>query len=85
MLSLQSIKIMNVLFGRSLEKFGPSEAYRDMSPARLAIANSMKRSFSQMIMVSAVRGLNTVSLLRAIFYNPWQKLWKDVYPAFLTV
>ncbi|KAL6487435.1 hypothetical protein MHYP_G00040610 [Metynnis hypsauchen] len=33
---------------RSVEKFGPSEAYRDMSPARLAIANSMKRSFSQM-------------------------------------
>uniref|UniRef100_A0A3B1JQK8 Endothelial PAS domain protein 1b n=1 Tax=Astyanax mexicanus TaxID=7994 RepID=A0A3B1JQK8_ASTMX len=28
---------------RSMEKFGPGEAYRDMSPARLAIANSMKR------------------------------------------
>ncbi|XP_036429722.1 endothelial PAS domain-containing protein 1b [Colossoma macropomum] len=38
---------------RSVEKFGPSEAYRDMSPARLAIANSMKRSFSQMTMGEA--------------------------------
>ncbi|XP_026858391.2 endothelial PAS domain-containing protein 1b isoform X1 [Electrophorus electricus] len=38
---------------RSVEKFRPSEAYRDMSPARLAIANSMKRSFSQMNMGEA--------------------------------
>ncbi|XP_072533823.1 endothelial PAS domain-containing protein 1b [Salminus brasiliensis] len=38
---------------RSVEKFGPGEAYRDMSPARLAIANSMKRSFSQMTMGEA--------------------------------
>uniref|UniRef100_A0A3B1IZK7 Endothelial PAS domain protein 1b n=1 Tax=Astyanax mexicanus TaxID=7994 RepID=A0A3B1IZK7_ASTMX len=38
---------------QSMEKFGPGEAYRDMSPARLAIANSMKRSFSQMTMGEA--------------------------------
>lgn len=38
---------------RSMEKFVPSEAYRDMSPARLAIANSMKRSFSQITMGEA--------------------------------
>lgn len=38
---------------RSMEKFGPGEAYRDMSPARLALANSMKRSFSQMTMGEA--------------------------------
>ncbi|XP_076831552.1 endothelial PAS domain-containing protein 1b [Brachyhypopomus gauderio] len=35
---------------RSAERFGRSEVYGDMSPARLAIANSMKRSFSQMNM-----------------------------------
>uniref|UniRef100_A0A3B1K1V8 Endothelial PAS domain protein 1b n=1 Tax=Astyanax mexicanus TaxID=7994 RepID=A0A3B1K1V8_ASTMX len=45
--------LMTVLLGRSMEKFGPGEAYRDMSPARLAIANSMKRSFSQMTMGEA--------------------------------
>lgn len=34
---------------RPMENFGPN--YRDMSPARLALANNFKRSFTQMAMV----------------------------------
>ncbi|XP_053476801.1 endothelial PAS domain-containing protein 1b [Ictalurus furcatus] len=35
---------------RSMEKYGPCKAYRDISPVRLTIPNTMKRSFSNMSM-----------------------------------
>lgn len=35
---------------RSIDNF--VQAYRDMSPARVAMANSIKRSFTQMAVVS---------------------------------
>uniref|UniRef100_A0A674CAZ8 Endothelial PAS domain protein 1b n=1 Tax=Salmo trutta TaxID=8032 RepID=A0A674CAZ8_SALTR len=43
----QNINVM--LFCRSMENF--VQAYRDMSPTRIAIANNVKRSFTQMAVV----------------------------------
>lgn len=38
-----------MFFCRSMENF--VQAYRDMSPARIALANNFKRSFTQMAVV----------------------------------
>lgn len=53
------------MFGcRSIDNF--VQAYRDMSPARAAMANSIKRSFTQMAVVSYSFEQASYLLLRII-------------------
>uniref|UniRef100_A0A3Q2W2U8 Endothelial PAS domain protein 1b n=1 Tax=Haplochromis burtoni TaxID=8153 RepID=A0A3Q2W2U8_HAPBU len=61
----------NMPHGMSIDNF--VQAYRDMSPARVAMANSMKRSFSQMAVVSSSDSYRTAKLPEFI----WKKIRSD--------